>query len=49
MADEFKASTCGVDHIGLSVGDLVSTRRPSVLAQGQAHRAASTSSRTQWA
>src|SRR5712672_865053 len=27
MADEFKASTCGVDHIGLSVGDLVSTRR----------------------
>ena len=21
MADEFKASTCGVDHIGLSVGD----------------------------
>ena len=27
MADEFKAGTCGVDHIGLSVGDLVSTRR----------------------
>src|SRR5712675_2744078 len=26
MADEFKTSTCGVDHVGLSVRDLVSTR-----------------------
>jgi len=27
MADEFKTGTCGVDHVGLSVCDLVSTRR----------------------
>ena len=27
MADEFKPSTCGVDHIGLSVRDLVSTQK----------------------
>ena len=27
MADEFKTSTCGVDHVGLSVRDLVSTRK----------------------
>ena len=26
MADELKAGTCGVDHVGLSVRDLVSTR-----------------------
>ena len=25
MADEFKAGTCGVDHVGLSVRDLLST------------------------
>jgi hypothetical protein len=27
MADELKTSTCGVDHVGLSVRDLVSTRK----------------------
>jgi catechol 2,3-dioxygenase-like lactoylglutathione lyase family enzyme len=27
MADELKAGTCGVDHVGLSVRDLVSTRK----------------------
>ena len=27
MADEFKAGTHGVDHVGLSVRDLVSTRK----------------------
>src|SRR5258708_35961787 len=27
MADEFKIRTCGVDHVGLSVRDLVSTRK----------------------
>jgi catechol 2,3-dioxygenase-like lactoylglutathione lyase family enzyme len=27
MADEFRTSTCGVDHVGLSVRDLVSTQR----------------------
>jgi catechol 2,3-dioxygenase-like lactoylglutathione lyase family enzyme len=27
MADKFKASTCGIDHVGLSVRDLASTRR----------------------
>ncbi len=27
MADEFKTSTCGVDHVGLSVRDLASTRK----------------------
>jgi catechol 2,3-dioxygenase-like lactoylglutathione lyase family enzyme len=27
MVDEFKASTCGVDHVGLTVRDLVSTRK----------------------
>ena len=26
MADEFKTGTCGVDHVGLSVRDLASTR-----------------------
>ncbi len=26
MVDEFKAGTCGVDHVGLSVRDLVNTR-----------------------
>jgi catechol 2,3-dioxygenase-like lactoylglutathione lyase family enzyme len=27
MTDELKASTCGVDHVGLSVRDLASTRK----------------------
>jgi catechol 2,3-dioxygenase-like lactoylglutathione lyase family enzyme len=27
MADELKTSTCGVDHVGLSVRDLVSTQK----------------------
>ena len=27
MADEFKTGTCGVDHVGLSVRDLASTRK----------------------
>jgi catechol 2,3-dioxygenase-like lactoylglutathione lyase family enzyme len=27
MTDKFRASTCGVDHVGLSVRDLASTRR----------------------
>ena len=26
MVDEFKTGTCGVDHVGLSVRDLASTR-----------------------
>src|SRR5258706_14406241 len=27
MTDESKSSTCGVDHVGLSVRDLLSTRK----------------------
>jgi catechol 2,3-dioxygenase-like lactoylglutathione lyase family enzyme len=27
MTDEFKTGTCGVDHVGLSVRDLASTRK----------------------
>ncbi len=27
MADEFRIRTCGVDHVGLSIRDLVSTRK----------------------
>ena len=27
MVDELKAGTCGVDHVGLSIRDLVSTRK----------------------
>ena len=32
MVDEFKAGTCGVDHVGLSVRDLVTRENSFVIA-----------------